>query len=265
MTTVTLIDASAPTVIRTRLGLDPLTLFAAVIPASIGLVFTRDLVVPLVFLGIGLALALIVSRVSARVLALLVLALPVAIVALALLFALWVDPATVADTRVAVGIAGRDLTVGALTVGAATALRLAAITALLFAAGSAADGPDLVRALVQHLRVPYRVGYAALAALRFVPRFARELDVIRRAHRVRDAAAPGPFAALARGFGYAVPLLAGAIRHAERVALAMDARAFGAHATRTEPRVARWHRLDTAVVAGGWVLTVAVFVVVAAS
>ncbi|MBN9248082.1 MAG: hypothetical protein J0I81_11695, partial [Hyphomicrobium sp.] len=53
-------------VIRTRLGLDPLTLFAAVIPASIGLVFTRDLVVPLVFLGIGLALALIVSKVCSR-------------------------------------------------------------------------------------------------------------------------------------------------------------------------------------------------------
>jgi hypothetical protein len=31
-----------------------------------------------------------------------------------------------------------------------------------------------------------------------------------------------------------VPLLAGAIRHAERVALAMDARAFGAHPDRTE-------------------------------
>ena len=31
-----------------------------------------------------------------------------------------------------------------------------------------------------------------------------------------------------------MPLLAGAIRHAERVALAMDARAFGAHPDRTE-------------------------------
>jgi energy-coupling factor transporter transmembrane protein EcfT len=57
-----------------------------------------------------------------------------------------------------------------------------------------------------------------------VPRFGHELDVIRQAHRVRGAhGGRGPFAAVARWWGYIVPLLAGAIRHAERVALAMDA------------------------------------------
>jgi energy-coupling factor transport system permease protein len=97
------------------------------------------------------------------------------------------------------------------------------------------ERPDLVRASVQQLRVPYRVGYTALAAFRFVPRFGHELDVIRQAHRVRGAhGGRGPFAAVARWWGYIVPLLAGAIRHAERVALAMDARAFGAHPDRTE-------------------------------
>ena len=95
-----------------------------------------------------------------------------------------------------------------------------------------------MRSTVQQLRVPYRIGYTALAAFRFVPRFGHELEVIRQAHRVRGAhGGRGPFAAIARWSGYIVPLLAGAIRHAERVALAMDARAFGAYPDRTERHI----------------------------
>ena len=102
-----------------------------------------------------------------------------------------------------------------------------------------------MRASVQQLRVPYRIGYTALAAFRFVPRFGHELEVIRQAHRVRGAhGGRGPFAAIARWFGYVVPLLAGAIRHAERVALAMDARAFGAYPDRTERHIVPFRARD---------------------
>ena len=53
--------------------------------------------------------------------------------------------------------------------------------------------------MVQNLRVPYRIGYTALAALRFVPRFGHELEVIRAAHRVRGTdARRGPVAAVRR-------------------------------------------------------------------
>ena len=111
-------------------------------------------------------------------------------------------------------------------------------------------GPDLVRATVQQLRVPYRIGYTALAAFRFVPRFGHELEVIRQAHRVRGAhGGRGPFAAIARWGGYVVPLLAGAIRHAERVALAMDARAFGAYPDRTERHLVPFRARDVVFVA----------------
>ena len=135
---------------------------------------------------------------------------------------------------------------GALVARDGQALRLAAIIALALIAGLTTTGPDLVRATVQQLRVPYRVGYTALAAFRFVPRFGHELDVIRQAHRVRGAhGGRGPFAAAARWWGYIVPLLAGAIRHAERVALAMDARAFGAHPDRTERHLVPWRTRDT--------------------
>jgi energy-coupling factor transport system permease protein len=93
--------------------------------------------------------------------------------------------------------------------------------------------------------VPYRIGYTALAAFRFVPRFGHELEVIRQAHRVRGAhGGRGPMAAISRWSGYVVPLLAGAIRHAERVALAMDARAFGAHPDRTERHLVPFRARD---------------------
>ena len=75
-------------------------------------------------------------------------------------------------------------------------------SSLSLIAGLTTTGPDLVRATVQQLRVPYRIGYTALAAFRFVPRFGHELEVIRQAHRVRGAhGGRGPFAAVARWFG----------------------------------------------------------------
>ena len=121
---------------------------------------------------------------------------------------------------------------------------------------------DLVRASVQQLRVPYRVGYTALAAFRFVPRFGHELDVIRQAHRVRGShGGRGPLAALARWWGYIVPLLAGAIRHAERVALAMDARAFGAYPDRTERHLVPWRPRDTTFVVAFWIVSAVLLVI----
>jgi energy-coupling factor transport system permease protein len=54
----------------------------------------------------------------------------------------------------------------------------------------------------------------------------------------------GPFAAIARWFGYVVPLMAGAIRHAVRVALAVDARAFGALPDRTERHLVPFRARD---------------------
>jgi energy-coupling factor transport system permease protein len=67
-----------------------------------------------------------------------------------------------------------------------------------------------------------------------VPLFDGQLASIRAAHRIRGVASGGGLVAQYRRFvGHMVPLLAGAIRHAERVALAMDARGFGAIGERT--------------------------------
>lgn len=216
-------------------ALNPLAKVVAFLPAMLLLIFVRDLATPAAFLVLSYALLLVGARLTRGVAAILFGALPLGILVIGAGFSLWVDPALVADTIPVLRVGDWTLRSGALAIGFATGLRLGAILALALIGGLTTTGPDLVRASVQQLRVPYRIGYTALAAFRFVPRFGYELSVIRAAHRVRGHhGGRGPFARLARGWGYVVPLLAGAIRHAERVALAMDSRAFGAHPTRTE-------------------------------
>ncbi len=237
-------------------ALNPLAKLAAPVPAMVVLVFTRDHLTPLLFLALAYVLLIAGARLNRLLALLLLVALPVTVAVVGLGMTLWTDPAKVADTPVLVTVGAWSLHTGALSVGFATGLRMAAIIALALVAGLTTNGPDLVRAGVQQLRVPYRIGYTALAAFRFVPRFGYELDVIRQAHRVRGAhGGRGPFAAAARWWGYVVPLLAGGIRHAERVALAMDARAFGAHADRTERHLVPWRGADTAFVIVFWVVS----------
>jgi len=243
-------DPYAPMVATSRhqflYALNPLAKVAGLAPAMVLLMFVRDLATPAAFLVLGYALILSGARMTARVLVILLLAVPVGMAAIGLGFSLWVDAGLVHDTAPLVQIGDWTLFAGALQIGFATALRLGAIIALALVGGLTTSGPDLVRSSVQQLRVPYRIGYTALAAFRFVPRFGHELSVIRAAHRVRGHhGGRGPFARIARGWGYIVPLLAGAIRHAERVALAMDSRAFGAHPTRTERHLVPFRARDT--------------------
>ncbi|OCG73583.1 ATP-binding cassette domain-containing protein [Microbacterium sediminis] len=221
---------AAPTRAAPLERLNPLAKLAAVTPALAALVFTRDILTPALFLAAAYAAVLIGARRDRRAALWLAVTLPAIVLVLAAGFSLWTAPAT----------------------GLATALRLAALLAIALVPGLTTEGPDVVRALVAQLRVPYRVGYAALAAYRFVPRLRHERAVIRAAHRVR-----GGGSALSRAVGSLIPLLAGAIRHAERVALAMDARAFGAHPERTERHPIPWRRRDGAAVAIGWAVTAA--------
>ncbi len=236
-------------------GLNPLAKLAAPLPVILLVVFSRGLALPLAFAVFAIVVLLVGARLPGRAIAALLVGGPALVLLLGVTFGVWVDPASVAGSAGAsvtlFSIGDWHFTLAAYLVGLATALRIVAILALSLIAGVTTSGPELVRAMVQNLRVPYRIGYTALAALRFVPRFGHELELIRAAHRVRGTdAGRGPIAAVRRTVGYAVPLLASAIRHAERVALAMDARAFGAHRTRTERRLTPWRARDTVFVVG---------------
>ncbi len=245
--------AAPASAVRFLYRLNPLAKIAGPAPAMLVLIFTRDIATPLAFLLLAYAILLVGARMTRRLALLLGLAVPGALLALGLGFSVWTDAARVDQSVIVWQIGGWTMYGGALVIGFATAFRLAAIVALALIGGVTTTGPDLVRSLVQQLRVPYRIGYTALAAFRFVPRFGHELEVIRAAHRVRGAhGGRGPIAAIRRWAGYVVPLLAGAIRHAERVALAMDARAFGAHRTRTERYLVPFRARDVVFIALMW-------------
>lgn len=238
--------------------LNPLAKLAAPLPVMLALVFSRGIPLPLAFAVFAALVLLLGARLGPRWTAVVVLGVPAAVAVLGVSFGVWIDPAAVdpaapGASTVLVELGDWRFTLAMYLVGLATALRIAALILLAFLSGLTTTGAELVRALVQQLRVPYRFGYTALAAMRFVPRFGHELEVIRAARRVRGVdRGRGPVAWLRRTIGIAIPLLASAIRHAERVALAMDARAFGAHATRTERTISRWRARDTVFVLAFW-------------
>ncbi len=245
--------------VRFLYGINPLAKLLAPVPAMVLLVFVRDLATPLAFVALTAIVLLIGVRFTRRLVALLVL-VPVAALVMGVGFAIWTDASGVDQSVVLWQIGGWTMYGGAMLVGLATGARIAAIVSLALIVGLSTTGPDLVRAGVQQLRVPYRIGYTALAAFRFVPRFGYELEIIRQAHRVRGShGGRGPIAAVQRWAGYVVPLLAGAIRHAERVALAMDARAFGAYPDRTERHLVPFRARDIVFVLAFLVVSAAVF------
>lgn len=127
--------------------------------------------------------------------------------------------------------------------GLALGLRVLAIAATSAVFVLTTTPTRLADAVVQQARLPARFAYGALAAYQAVPRLAGDLLDLRAARRTRG---------LRGGWHPRVVfgLLVLAIRHADRVALAMDARGFGAGA-RSYYRPMAWTWRDAVVVAGG--------------
>jgi energy-coupling factor transport system permease protein len=139
------------------------------------------------------------------------------------------------------------LSEASLLYGLTTVTRLLAILATSSLFVFTTDPVDFVVALIHQGRLPVRVGYAVFAAYRFMPLIHEELDNIRAAHQVRGAApGRGIVARVRQTLGYAIPLLAISVRRAERVALAMDSRGFGARVDRTYFRSTKLSRADLA-------------------
>jgi hypothetical protein len=90
-----------------------------------------------------------------------------------------------------------------------------AFTSVVFALTT--DSTRLADALVEQGHVPERFAYGALAAYQAVPRFGEDLATLRQARRIRGL--PGSWHPR-----LLVSLLVLAIRHGDRLALAMDAR-----------------------------------------
>ena len=114
------------------------------------------------------------------------------------------------------------------------------------------DATYLVDSLVQLGRVSPRFAYGTLAAYQAVPRLFEDLATLRSARRLRGLREWHP--------RLLVGLLVRAIRHADQLSIAMDARGFGS-GPRSTYRPVRWTALDLVVGGAAVVILLAALVV----
>jgi energy-coupling factor transport system permease protein len=230
----------------------PLTKLAVALLWLIGLALTTrpepPVLVVVVGLAAGLALGGIRAGELARTLAPLWLVALVVVVSNTVFGAANLDPTSTEVAR----IGPLRLTEEALTVAGALGLRVVAIASVGAVFALTTDSTRLVDALVQQAGVPERFGYGALAAYQAIPRFAEDLTTLRQARRIRGLRGD-------RHPRLLLNLLVLAIRHADRLALAMDARGFGS-GPRSRYRIVRWTWLDAAVAGAALVVLAGVLV-----
>ncbi len=230
----------APSQLDSPLGrTSPVLKIAIAVTWFVGLATTLEFLPPLIIATVAIASAFLFGRVSVGDLARGAAPIWLAALGLALFNTLFAaanaDPgaATIAQ------IGPLRITSAALAGGIGLGLRLIAIGAVGTVFVLTTDSTRLVDALVQQAGLSPRFAYGALAAYQAVPRFGEDLTALREARRLRGL----------RG-GWHPRLLVGllvlAIRHGDRVALAMDARAFGS-GPRTRYREVRWGPSDLVV------------------
>lgn len=224
----------------------PLTKLAVAVVWLAGLAFTTEpwppVAITVVALPAGLSLGRLPARAIVRAVAPLWTVALVVAVSNTVFGAANPDPAALELLR----IGPLRITEPALGTGIGVGLRVVAIACVGAVFALTTDSTRLVDALVQQGRVPERFAYGALAAYQAVPRFAADLTALRQARRIRGL----------RGSwnpGVLLSLLVLAIRHGDRMALSMDARAFGS-GPRTWYREVRWRASDLYLALGATVV-----------
>jgi energy-coupling factor transport system permease protein len=135
--------------------------------------------------------------------------------------------------------------------GAGLAVRLLAVALAGILATATSDPVDVADALVQQVRVSPRFAIGVLAALRLLPLLGQEWQILGMARRARGVeAGRSPIAAARLFAGQMLSLLVAAIRRGSRMALAMEARGFGALPCRSVARPQRMRGSDWAWIVG---------------
>lgn len=229
-------------------GVTPLTTLVIAFVWLLGLAFTNrpgpPLVITVVVLVAGVVFGGVRPARLVRILAPLWFVAGIVVVSNAVFGAANVDPSSTELVR----LGPLRVTVEGLGTAVALGLRVVAIASVGAVFTLTTDSTRLADALVQQARVSPRFAYGALAAYQAIPRFSEDLTTLRQARRIRGL----------RGSWHPrllLSLLVLAIRHGDRLALAMDARAFGS-GPMTHYREVRWHPLDAVVALGAIVVLV---------
>jgi energy-coupling factor transport system permease protein len=145
----------------------------------------------------------------------------------------------------------------AISGGLAMGLRVVVIALTSLLVFGPSDPTRMADSLVQQWHFPDRFAYGTLAALRVAPFMAADWATIGAARRLRGLQPRGPVGRVRVASGRLFVMLVSAIRRAERMALAMDARGFDCGLRRSHYRPVRTGWRD-------W-LTIAVAVAVASA
>jgi energy-coupling factor transport system permease protein len=224
----------------------PLVKLAIALGWLVGLAFTLALWPPVVVVLAALLAGLVLGEIPGMRLAAGVAPLWVAALGIGLFNALFSGSNGDPSLPVAFSIGPFHVTWAAVWAGAGLAARVVAIASVGVVFAQTTDSTRLVDSLVQQGRAPERFAYGALAAYQAIPRLGAQLTNLRQARRIR-------------GLRWSwhprlmLSLLVLAIRHGDRLALAMDARAFGS-GPRSRYRTVEWTWLDAAVGAGAVVV-----------
>lgn len=236
--------------------LNPLSKVLAPLPVLLFVALTTDIWTPLAFIVLTTALILgpgyiRIGRFLRNVWPLLLL-----IAGFVMIYPFLIRPGLVAHSPVLFELGPFTMRQAGLLSGLGIALRISAIVLLSLLFSLTTDPTDFIRALIQQWKFPYKIGYGALATFRFVPMLQDELRQIQAAHKIRGVTDRGGIRVLYNRIRrYTVPLLVTALRQAERTALAMDGRAFGATATRTYYRQLRFRPHDYLFIGTFWLVS----------
>lgn len=165
-------------------------------------------------------------------------------IGLALFIAFWKTVYFVGEAHVILAWGPIRMTQEGILEGFGAFFRVLVIVSLSIIFTLTTDPGRMVESLIQVARVPYRIGYTAYAALRFIPLYENEAQVIINAHQIRGVGEAGKsFRSRAKLYrSLLVPLLVSGIRRAQAASIAMDSRGFGAYVKRTvlqEAKVSR--------------------------
>jgi energy-coupling factor transport system permease protein len=140
---------------------------------------------------------------------------------------------------------------GSIALSLATFLRVLAIALPSVFLFIDIEPTELADGLAQVLALPARFVLGALAGLRLVGLLGQDWRYLGYARRARGVA---DHARLRRTAGQAFALLVFAVRRGSKLATAMEARGFGAYATRTWARPSTFGRREIALVAAGVII-----------
>ncbi len=206
--------------------------FAVLIPALL-LAFTFDPLTPFIYLVFTVAVTFLTREVNFK--RWIVIFSPFLLLAASFAWMTMLHPGgAFSGGDVLFSIWSFQVTTDSFQAGISLGLRSLSFAALSLLFILTTDSTKFMLSLMQQCKLPPKITFGILAGYRFLPTFRYELQVLRQAHRIRGVGrARGVKERLQQFRRYAIPLLANAIRKAERVALAMESKGFTGEPDRT--------------------------------